>query len=401
MRRALVIILAFAAFAALTAGGTWMWRHRPWRIVATVDGDVLTSRDLDLRIKAYCGGRPVTESDRREMVRAWIAKQILLGEAVRRNASLSETDERVVKGVLVAWLASQGTTADDFFAEGPLPEDVKRNDFKEGLLIHALVREVLGKEPFAAFYRPLHEKALVQCPEFPELERPGGELPLYAGLWGWRPARVSIAAAGQVVTSAELDLRVRNAQDDLRRRGFTPPAVSVLRRHEAQVWIFKVVMHAEAVRQGLTVTPDDERRERAKMSASLKPHKLTVEQFFKEGVLPESLKIEDFRANIRVNKLLVREVDEKANVSGTEIEARMAELRRRAADEAARGLKPTTRSDRKTAINDLRLERHNKGCRAIFRSLYGSARVWSPEFPEMERLDGVSPPLPNGEDVLL
>ena len=401
MRRALVIILAFAALAALTAGGTWMWRHRPWRIVATVDGDVLTSRDLDLRIKAYCGGRPVTESDRREMVRAWIAKQILLGEAVRRNASLSETDERVVKGVLVAWLASQGTTADDFFAEGPLPEDVKRNDFKEGLLIHALVREVLGKEPFAAFYRPLHEKALVQCPEFPELERPGGELPLYAGLWGWRPARVSIAAAGQVVTSAELDLRVRNAQDDLRRRGFTPPAVSVLRRHEAQVWIFKVVMHAEAVRQGLTVTPDDERRERAKMSASLKPHKLTVEQFFKEGVLPESLKIEDFRANIRVNKLLVREVDEKANVSGTEIEARMAELRRRAADEAARGLKPTTRSDRKTAINDLRLERHNKGCRAIFRSLYGSARVWSPEFPEMERLDGVSPPLPNGEDVLL
>ena len=401
MRRALVIILAFAAFAALTAGGTWMWRHRPWRIVATVDGDVLTSRDLDLRIKAYCGGRPVTESDRREMVRAWIAKQILLGEAVRRNASLSETDERVVKGVLVAWLASQGTTADDFFAEGPLPEDVKRNDFKEGLLIHALVREVLGKEPFAAFYRPLHEKALVQCPEFPELERPGGELPLYAGLWGWRPARVSIAAAGQVVTSAELDLRVRNAQDDLRRRGFTPPAVSVLRRHEAQVWIFKVVMHAEAVRQGLTVTPDDERRERARMSASLKPHKLTVEQFFKEGVLPESLKMEDFRANIRVNKLLVREVDEKANVSGTEIEARMAELRRRAADEAARGLKPTTRSDRKTAINDLRLERHNKGCRAIFRSLYGSARVWSPEFPEMERLDGVSPPLPNGEDVLL
>ena len=361
MRRALVIILAFAAFAALTAGGTWMWRHRPWRIVATVDGDVLTSRDLDLRIKAYCGGRPVTESDRREMVRAWIAKQILLGEAVRRNASLSETDERVVKGVLVAWLASQGTTADDFFAEGPLPEDVKRNDFKEGLLIHALVREVLGKEPFAAFYRPLHEKALVQCPEFPELERPGGELPLYAGLWGWRPARVSIAAAGQVVTSAELDLRVRNAQDDLRRRGFTPPAVSVLRRHEAQVWIFKVVM---------------------------------------EGVLPESLKMEDFRANIRVNKLLVREVDEKANVSGTEIEARMAELRRRAADEAARGLKPTTRSDRKTAINDLRMERHNKGCRAIFRSLYGSARVWSPEFPEMERLDGVSLPLPNEKEAL-
>ena len=400
MRRALVITLATAVLAALACGGAWLWMHRPWRVIATVDGDALTSNDLDLRLKTYGGGRNATEGDRREMVRAWIAKQVLLGEAVRRNVSLAEGDEREVKGVLVAWLANQGTTVDKFFAEGPLPEEAKRNDFKEGLLIHALVRDVLGKEPFAAFYRSLHEKALVRCPEFPELERPAADPPLYVGLWGWYPAHVSVAAAGQVVTSAELDLRVRNAQDDLRRRGFTPPALNVLRRHEAQVWIFKAVMLAEALRQGMTVTPDDERKERARMSGSLKPHKLTVEQFFKEGVLPESLKVEDFRANIRVNKLLAREVDGRDNVSGAEIEARMAELRRRAEGEAARGLKPTTRYDRKSAINDLRMERHNKGCRAIFRSLYGSARVWSPEFPEMERLDGVSPPLPNGKEAL-
>lgn len=400
MRKALVIALAIVVLAALVVGGVWLWGRRPWRLVATVDGDALTSRDLDLRVEAFCGGRRATEEDRREMARVWIAKQILLGEAVRRNVSLAEGDEREVKGVLVAWLANQGTTVDAFFAEGPLPEELKRNDFKEGLLIHALVRDVLGKEPFAAFYRSLHEKALVRCPEFPELERPVAEPPLYVGLWGWYPARVSVAAAGQVVTSAELDLRVRNAQDDFRRRGLTPPALRVLRRHEAQVWIFKAVMLAEALRQGMTVTPDDERKERARMSALLRPHKLTVEQFFKEGVLPESLKMEDLRANIRVNKLLAREVDGKDNVSGEEIEARMAELRRRAKDEAARGLKPTTRYDRKSAINDLHRERYNKGGRAIFRSLYGSARVWSPEFPEMERLDGVSPPLPNGKEVL-
>ena len=157
MRSVFVIALAIAALAALATGGTWMWRHRPWRIVATVDGDALNSRDLDLRLKAYCGGRPATETERREMVRVWIAKQVLLGEAVRRNVSLAEADEREVMGVLVAWLASQGTTADNFFAEGPLPEEVKRNDFKEGLLIHALVKEVLDKELFATFYCPLHE----------------------------------------------------------------------------------------------------------------------------------------------------------------------------------------------------------------------------------------------------
>ena len=394
MRRALVITVAFAILAVLACGGAWLWMHRPWRVIATVDGDNLTSNDLDLRLKTYCAGRNATEGDRREMVRVWIAKQVLLGEAVRRNVSLTEGDEREVKGVLVAWLASHGTTADKFFAEGPLPEEVKRNDFKEGLLIHALVRDVLGKEPFAAFYRSLQEKALVQCPEFPELEHSVAETPLYVGLWGWHPARVSVAAAGQVVTSAELDLRVRNAQDDLRRRGFTPPSPNVLRRHEAQVWIFKAVMLAEALRQGMTVTPDDERKERAKMSGSLKSHKLTVEQFFKEGVLPESLKMEDFRSNVRVNKFLAREIDEKINVSMPEIEARMAELQRRADEEAARGMKPTTKSDRKTAINSLRRDRRNQECRALFRSLYGSARVWSPEFPEMEHVDGVSLPVP-------
>jgi len=390
MRKAFVITLAIAMFAALASGGTWLWMRRPWRVVATVDGDTLTSRDLDIRVETYGG-------DRREIVRAWIAKQLLLGEAVRRNVLLEEGDEREVKSVLVAWLASRGTTADGFFAQGPLPEDVKRNDFKEGLLVHALVTETLRKEngSFAEFYRSLHAKASVQCPEFPALERGDGPVPLYVGFWGWAPARVSVVAAGQVLTSAELDLRVRNTQDDLRRRNMALPTLEVLRRHEAQTWIYKVVMQAEAVRRNVAVTPDDEKKERARMGSQLLSHKLTVEQFFKEGVLPESLKVEDFRSNIRVNKFLAREVDGKINFSTPEIEACMADLRRRADEEAARGMKPTTKSDRKTAVNQLHQERHNRGCRVLFRSLFSSARVWSPEFPEMERVDGVSPPFPD------
>ena len=391
MRRAFVLALTFIVLSSLVFGGAWLWMRRPWRVVATVNGVSLAARELDLRAEAYGG-------DRREMARAWIAKEILLGEAVQRNVSLTEEDERDVKGVLAAWFVSQGTTIDRFFAEGPLPEDAMRQDFKEGLLIHALVKDGLSNASFPDFYHSLREKALVECPEFPELESPDAGVPLYVGLWGWYPARVSVAAAGQVVTSAELSLRVRNAQDDLKRRGLQLPSLPVLRRHEAQVWIFKAVMRAEALRNGVPVTPDDERKERARMVNSLKPHRLTVERFFKEGVLPESLKQEDFRSNIRVNKLLARVVDDKINVSMPEIEARMAELRRRADDEAARGLKPTTRCDRKTAINQLRMERHNRGCRALFRSLFGSARVWSPEFPEMEQVDGVSLPFPGGKE---
>jgi hypothetical protein len=167
----------------------------------------------------------------------------------------------------------------------------------------------------------------------------------------------------------------------------------MLLRHEAQTWIVKAVMRAEAARRGFLVTPDDEKEQMERKARALKPHKLTVGQFFKEGVLPEALKWDDFRSEIRVGKFTAREVREKISVTTQEIEARMAELRKRAAEEAARGGKPTVRSDRKTAIDQLHSERYFRGFRDLFRSLFGSARVWSPEFPEMERVDGVSLPI--------
>ena len=392
MRKALVRVVVLVALAAVVVGGVWAWTRRPWRVAAAVNGVALTARELDLRAEALGG-------DRRETVRTWIAKQVLLDEAVQRNVSVAEADEREAKSILTAWLASRGVTPEQFFTEGPLPEEARRRDLQEGLLIHALVKDGLLTKSFPEFYRPLRERAEVRCPEFPELEGLDTGTALYAWLWGWRPARVSVAAAGQVVTSAELDLRVLNALDDLRRRGLAPPKereasiLPMLRRHEAQTWIVKAVMRAEAARRGFLVTPDDEKEQMERKARALKPHKLTVGQFFKEGVLPEALKWDDFRSEIRVGKFTVREVREKISVTTQEIEARMAELRKRAAEEAARGGKPTVRSDRKTAIDQLHNERYVKGFRDLFRSLFDSARVWSPEFPEMERVDGVSLPI--------
>ena len=72
---------------------------------------------------------------------------------------------------------------------------------------------------------------------------------------------------------------------------------------------------------------------------------------------------------------------------------RMAELRKRAVEEMARTGKSTIKSDRKTALDQLHNERYAQGFRALFRSLFDSARVWCPEFPEMERVDGVSLPI--------
>ena len=131
----------------------------------------------------------------------------------------------------------------------------------------------------------------------------------------------------------------------------------------------------------------------ARRGPALKPHRLTVAQFFKEGVLPEGLKWDDVRSAIRIDKFLERDRGDKLNVTTQEIEARMAELRERAAKESARGGKAKIRSDRKTAIDQLRRERYLKEYRAMFRSLFATARVWCPEFPDMENVDGVSVPL--------
>ncbi len=390
MRKALVRVVVLVVLAATVVGGGWAWTRRPWRVVATVNGVTLTARELDLRAESFGG-------DRREAVRTWIAKQVLLDEAVQRRVSVAGGDECMATNVFAARLTCRGKTWESFFTGGPFPENEQRQDFQDGLLVHALVKDALRTESFADFYRALRAKADVRCPEFQELEHLDTGAPLYALLWGWRPARVAAVAAGQVLTSAELDLRVQNARDDWRRRGQPLPNERMLRRHEVEFWIFKAVMRAEAERQGFKVTNDDRNEAMGKTSQKsrrLESHYLTVGQFFKEGILPEQLKWRgDFDAEILIGKFIKREVQDKIDVSPREITARMAELRKRAADAAARGEKTTIRSDRKTAENLLRHERFVKGVHALFRTLFGSARVWSSEFPEMGQVDQIRDPI--------
>ena len=85
MRKALVRVVVLVALAAVVVGGVWAWTRRPWRVAATVNGVTLTARELDLRAEALGG-------DRRETVRTWLAKQVLLDEAVQRNVSVAEAD---------------------------------------------------------------------------------------------------------------------------------------------------------------------------------------------------------------------------------------------------------------------------------------------------------------------
>jgi hypothetical protein len=56
------------------------------------------------------------------------------------------------------------------------------------------------------------------------------------------------------------------------------------------------------------------------------------------------------------------------------------------------GGKPKLKADRKTAIEMLRQEKYNMAFRDLFRERFGKMAVECPAFPDLESVDGVSPP---------
>jgi hypothetical protein len=118
MGKVLVRVVTLVALAALVVGGAWAWARRPWRVVASVNGAKLTARELDLRAEAFGG-------DRRETARTWIAKEVLLGEAVQRGVSVAEEDERATTDILASWFAAHGMTAERFFKERGIESGLK------------------------------------------------------------------------------------------------------------------------------------------------------------------------------------------------------------------------------------------------------------------------------------
>ena len=56
------------------------------------------------------------------------------------------------------------------------------------------------------------------------------------------------------------------------------------------------------------------------------------------------------------------------------------------------GGKPKFKANRKTAIEMLRQEKYNIAFRDLFRRKFGKMTVTCPAFPDLESVDGVSPP---------
>ncbi len=145
----------------LVAGGAALWAHRPWRPAVLVNGRALTVGELDLRARtllddarrtaAPSNAAAFTEAAalpyyRRQAAKMWIVKETLLAAALARGVTATPADEKASLAQIAARLKSRNLTPDQFFREGPLPEDVKRRDFREGVLIDAFIaREVRDK----------------------------------------------------------------------------------------------------------------------------------------------------------------------------------------------------------------------------------------------------------------
>lgn len=218
-------------------------------------------------------------------------------------------------------------------------------------------------------------------------------------LWGQRPWRTAVSVNGRILTAQELDLRARTLLDDAQRVehiAYNPAraaeALRHFRRQAAKMWILKEVLLSEAVTRGIEVGAEDEKEGLKQTAEALKSRNLTVEQYFKEGPLPEEIKRRDFREVLLVKKFAEKEVADKISITPKEIDAYIKELKRQCLMQTKPGEKPKFKTDRKTAIDMLRAERYRKGFRKLFRELYPKASVSVPEFPDLETLNAVSHP---------
>jgi len=137
------------------AGFLWLlWDLRP---VIGVNGRTLTAREFGWRARTLLDDAKRTEhlvvpADREEEVlrfysrraaQLWILKEVLLAEAVARKFQATPADEKAELVRTAARLKSRNLTPEAYFKEGPIPEAIKRRDFREAILIrHLTDREV-------------------------------------------------------------------------------------------------------------------------------------------------------------------------------------------------------------------------------------------------------------------
>ena len=147
MKRAILHVLVLAFLAAAVVGGVLLWQQRPWRVSVSVNGRVLTARELDMRAQLLLEDArrmrqmPASLEDyRRQAAARWIVKEVFLSEAVARGFEVNPNDEKDALAKLEKDLTTHNMTVEQYFKHMPLPEEAMRRDFREVLLVQKFLK---------------------------------------------------------------------------------------------------------------------------------------------------------------------------------------------------------------------------------------------------------------------
>ena len=218
-------------------------------------------------------------------------------------------------------------------------------------------------------------------------------------LWRNRPDRPAVVVNGRVLTDRELTWRAQTLIDDAKRmENLLIPerrmkeAMRHYRRMAAKMWIVKEVLLAAAVESGTKVDAKDEKASLAKLEAQPKPRNMSAEQFFREGPIPEEMKRAEFKETVLIEKFADREIGGKIKFGAKDIDDKAKEIRELNELAVKAGRKPAFKTDRKSVIDAIHRERYNMAFRDLFRDRFSRMSVECPAYPDLEAVDGVSPP---------
>ena len=157
MKKAISVFLMLVGLATIVAGAVYLWGQRPWRVVVEVNGHVMTAGELHARGAGMLEDAKKVEhlvvpNNRQKQAEAqyyyeekaaklWVLKMLMLDEALARKLKATPAEAQEAVKLMEKRLKPRGMTVDDYFKRGPLPEDVLRREFEEGVLVTKLLKQ--------------------------------------------------------------------------------------------------------------------------------------------------------------------------------------------------------------------------------------------------------------------
>ena len=183
MKKAISGFLMLVGLAALVCGAGYLWVQRPWRVVVEVNGHTMTAGELRARGAGLLEDAKKTEhlvvpNNRAKRAEAqrfyeekaaglWVLKMLMLDEALARKLKATPAEAQEAVKLMEKRLKSRNMTVDDYFKRGPLPEEMLRREFEEGVLVTKLLKQevedkiVLKPDEITKHHEELQRRAML------------------------------------------------------------------------------------------------------------------------------------------------------------------------------------------------------------------------------------------------